>query len=466
MAAAAALACGASAFAANPFSDVSTSDWAYQAISQLSDQGMVEGYPDGTFKGQQNITRYEAAQIVARLLAREDQLNAEQKATVNKLAAEYADELENLGVRVSNVEKKIGNLSFAGDARMMYNDSYNNSKVASSKDKSDSWTGRVRIGVTGTVDDSTYVYGRLRSNLNFVNDANTNGQNDDNTYMDRLFVHHQFGKNVGVTLGRSELYMGTTGIFYDERFDGIRAKMGTSKLNLDLGYGRLKVWDDNSVYTTTSGTQTAGKSANTLFKNTNPDAFYASLKGKISKATIGVDYLQVGSKVGRDATTGTPYFKKAKASDDYQIWGVNLNVPVQDRFSVFGDYYQNPGISGNPKFYVAGLSYGTFGILDRSVLSAGNSKVGAYNVSVMYGTNDQGTYLGGTTLNIDPNALTYQYTNNKEVKVKYWLATADVIVAKNLDFNLQYAFNVKADQFNGGTRNYGDLTEVALNYKF
>ena len=450
MAAAAALACGASAFAANPFSDVSTSDWAYQAISQLSDQGMVEGYPDGTFKGQQNITRYEAAQIVARLLAREDQLNAEQKATVNKLAAEYADELENLGVRVSNVEKKIGNLSFGGDARMMYNDSYDNGTVASSKDKKDNWTGRVRIGVTGTVDDSTYVYGRLRSNLNFVNDA---GQ-DDNTYMDRLFVHHQFGKDVGVTLGRSELFMGATGIFYDERFDGVRAKMGTSKLNLDLGYGRLKVWDDtDSTYPS-------------VFKNTNPDAFYASLKGKISKATIGVDYLQVGSKVGQtiNPLTNARYFQKAKASDDYQIWGVNLNVPVQDRFSVFGDYYQNPGISGNPKFYVAGLSYGTFGILDRSVLSAGNSKVGAYNVSVMYGTNDQGTYLGGTTLNIDPNALTYQYTNNKEVK--YWLATADVIVAKNLDFNLQYAFNVKADQFNGGTRNYGDLTEVALNYKF
>ena len=106
IAAAAALTAGVSAYAANPFSDVSPDDWAYQAVSDLSDQGVVEGYPDGTFKGERNMTRYELAQVIARLMAREDQLNAEQKATLDKLAGEYADELANLGVRVSNLEKR------------------------------------------------------------------------------------------------------------------------------------------------------------------------------------------------------------------------------------------------------------------------------------------------------------------------------------------------------------------------
>ncbi len=86
IAAAAALTAGVSAYAANPFSDVSPDDWAYQAVSDLSDQGVVEGYPDGTFKGERNMTRYELAQVIARLMAREDQLNAEQKATLDKLA--------------------------------------------------------------------------------------------------------------------------------------------------------------------------------------------------------------------------------------------------------------------------------------------------------------------------------------------------------------------------------------------
>lgn len=122
MAAAAALAAGASAFAANPFSDVSTSDWAYQAVADLSEQGIVEGYPNGTFEGQKNITRYEMAQIIARMMAKEDQYNAEQRATIDKLAAEYADELDSLGVRVSNLEKKVGHISWSGDARMRYQD--------------------------------------------------------------------------------------------------------------------------------------------------------------------------------------------------------------------------------------------------------------------------------------------------------------------------------------------------------
>ena len=42
---------GGSVGAANPFSDVSSSDWAYQAVSELSDEGIVDGYPDGTFRG-------------------------------------------------------------------------------------------------------------------------------------------------------------------------------------------------------------------------------------------------------------------------------------------------------------------------------------------------------------------------------------------------------------------------------
>ena len=53
IAAAAALTAGVSAFAANPFSDVTPDDWAYQAVSDLSTQGVVEGYPDGPSKAKE-----------------------------------------------------------------------------------------------------------------------------------------------------------------------------------------------------------------------------------------------------------------------------------------------------------------------------------------------------------------------------------------------------------------------------
>ena len=42
----------ATAFAVNPFSDVPSDSWAYQAVDQLAIAGIINGYPDGTFKGQ------------------------------------------------------------------------------------------------------------------------------------------------------------------------------------------------------------------------------------------------------------------------------------------------------------------------------------------------------------------------------------------------------------------------------
>ena len=50
------------------FPDVSTNHWAYDAVSDLSRRGLVEGYPDGTFGGDRLLTRYEFAQIVYRAI--------------------------------------------------------------------------------------------------------------------------------------------------------------------------------------------------------------------------------------------------------------------------------------------------------------------------------------------------------------------------------------------------------------
>ena len=50
------------------FPDVASNHWAYEAVSDLSRRGLVEGYPDGTFGGDRLLTRYEFAQIVYRAL--------------------------------------------------------------------------------------------------------------------------------------------------------------------------------------------------------------------------------------------------------------------------------------------------------------------------------------------------------------------------------------------------------------
>ena len=50
------------------FPDVPSNHWAYEAVSDLSRRGLVEGYPDGTFGGDRMMTRYEFAQIVYRAI--------------------------------------------------------------------------------------------------------------------------------------------------------------------------------------------------------------------------------------------------------------------------------------------------------------------------------------------------------------------------------------------------------------
>ena len=59
-----------SVVSANPFEDVPGDHWAYDAVAQLAADGVIEGYGDGTYRGEQEITRYEMAQMVARAMAK------------------------------------------------------------------------------------------------------------------------------------------------------------------------------------------------------------------------------------------------------------------------------------------------------------------------------------------------------------------------------------------------------------
>ena len=403
IAAVAALTAGVSAYAANPFSDVSPDDWAYQAVSDLSDQGVVEGYPDGTFKGERNMTRYELAQVIARLMAREDQLNAEQKATLDKLAGEYADELANLGVRVSNLEKKVGNISWFGDARMRWKEKGYNTDGSR---KADGWDGRMRINAKAQVNDSTYVRGRFTSNMNFKDDA------DANTKMDVLFVHHQFGDKVGMNLGRNFLTLGQTGMYYDDFFDGAQLFIGDSKLTLEAGYGRMNTWIND-------------------YGQKKDDTVYARLYGQTGRIGYDAEYIK---------TVG------AADADKKSIWGAGLTVGVTDAVDVFGDFYKNTKPAGDPQMWTAGLGFGHYNL----------KKPGTFRVAAQYVRNEAGAYFGGSTYTAFPASSLLN------VDSKFWLANADVVLAKNIRLHGEYAFNVKTDD----SVDYDDLATVSLNYNF
>lgn len=104
------------AFAANPFVDVPIDSWAYQSVEELADAGVIQGVDGTYFQGDRPITRYEAAEMTAKAMAHMDKASVEQRALINKLADEYADELKGLGVRVDTLENKVGNIRVYGDA--------------------------------------------------------------------------------------------------------------------------------------------------------------------------------------------------------------------------------------------------------------------------------------------------------------------------------------------------------------
>ncbi len=428
LAAVAALAGGVSVWAANPFSDVSTSDWAYQAVSTLSDQGVVEGYPDGTFKGQNNITRYEMAQIVARLMAKEDQLNAEQRATVDKLAGEYADELDNLGVRVSNLEKKVGNISWSGDARLRY-------QGFEDKNEDDIYRARMRINVKGQVNDQVTVIGRFLSEtaLN-TDDPKKNGD----VSMDRLHVLYQPTDNFTLDLGRTDLFLGQTGYLYDDRFAGVKAAYKTDKFGLEAGYGRE--WKMGGA---------GGKDA--IGAGNQAETFYVQANGKVA------DGVRLNAFYQNFAKGDNPY-----TSDNMSLWGVGGRIDLGNSgFFVDGDYIQNTasGTVGKadksgvaysidkPTLWVAGLNYGNVNV----------KKPGSYQIGVHYVDADKGSYVGSTTLDMD-YALGKSWDNG----AKFWNAKASVAVAQGVELDAYYYF---AGEDKDG-KDIDDTYGVELNYKF
>lgn len=241
------------ASAANPFSDVESNSWAYEAVASLSDRNIIEGYPDGTFRGNKHITRYELAQITAHLLAKKDSLTAEQQSIVDKLSREYANDLSNLGVRISELEKKTGKTFLITELRVQGIDRYDNI-FTDKKEKHYELGARVRLNTITRVNDRSTLYGQLETFISMngreMFDPNkytyhkdgsmhvAGGHNDGDFHLNRLLATYQFGpkqdtsnlpfgpsKNL-IGIGQFPVKMGVTGYTYDGEFKGAFLKLG------------------------------------------------------------------------------------------------------------------------------------------------------------------------------------------------------------------------------------------------
>ena len=369
------------AFAANPFSDVTPDSWAYQAVSQLAAAGIVNGYPDGTFKGQNNITRYEMAQMVAKAMANQDRANAEQQAMINRLADEFSNELNNLGVRVARLEDRVGNVKVTGDMRLRYRDA----EHAKSK-----FDGRARVQFNANVNDRTEAVVRVTSgNFEFGN-SETEGKAD--ASIDRAYVNHKFGERVSAKAGRFNQVIGG-GLAFDGTFDGAQLNVGNDKIMAQAAYGYM----------------VSGEAAG-LTKDENVTNTYIGLNGKVGKnTTIGGFY----NRVNQDGNSNPNLNYK-------NIYGFNADANF-NKVWVGGEWLKDSKVNRS-QAWTAGLGYGNYDI----------KKAGTWDVKGQYFNQKENAPIVDTTYN-------QFYTQDS----KGWMATVDYALQNNVGLSANYGFDWK-----------------------
>ena len=408
------------AFAANPFSDVTPDSWAYQSVAQLANAGVINGYPDGTFKGQNNITRYEMAQMVAKAMANQDRANAEQQAMINRLADEFSSELNNLGVRVANLEDRVGNIKATGDVRLRYQ-GREDEKIGQDKTSKSKFDMRGRVQFNANVNENTKAVLRVTSGNIEFGDA-TGSDNKSTASFDRVYVQHNFGKRVTATAGRYNQTIGA-GLFYDNTFDGANLKVGNDKFNVEGAYG----------YLTSDDVKAAAVN--------NPEVVYAGVNGKIGRyARVGAFYADVKGALNINGTTATAIANNAKLEGKY--YGFNADVNYKKAW-VGGEWFKNKDINdGHSDAWVAGVGFGNYDI----------SKANTWGVKAQYFNIDENVYTPSSTWN-------HAYNNN----YKGWMATVDYALAKNVGLSGYYGFDSK-EKSTGNDK--GDFYRAELNYKF
>ena len=320
--------------AANPFSDVPADHWAYDAVSQLAADGVIEGYGDTTFRGNQSITRYEMAQMVAKAMAKTD-VSAADKALIDKLAAEFSDELNNLGVRVSNLERNADMVKWNGQARYTYR-SLRTEQENGSKDRDNSDKLLLRLEPSAEVNDHWHVKARLDATTEMSDDKGAGDNHDeDKVSLKRVYAQGDY-KNFQTQLGKFGLYTPEQGLVFDSdnSMSGANVTFGNA-LKTTIYAGRIDVTD-----------QEKGYDLNRNFDDTaNMQGITLQYATPASKWSGGAAYYHlntndfVGLKDGLNNNEG--YTNGKNDEDNANIWSANLGYNFDNTSRLFAAYANN-----------------------------------------------------------------------------------------------------------------------------
>ena len=413
----------ASAYAANPFSDVPAGHWAYDSISKLAAAGVIDGYGDGTFGGDKLMTRYEMAQIVAKAMAK--------GANVDKLAAEFANELDNLGVRVANLEKKADNVKVTGEVRFRYvNQDGAMARFKGENDNLDSVVLgnksnhvadiRSRIWINGMINDD-WIYTGMLQNVQNLN----NNTGDENTSFQRAYVDGKLG-GMAVRAGRYNLVI-ADGNIYDTRADGLELSYG-NKLKLKGFAG--KATDDITVVPVTITTYDDKVFTGDV---TNGGKYWGlAVEGELAKglkATAGyTQFKDMGTGFVEAANPGETF---GKTDIDNGIWHAGLGYDM-GHFNLSAMYLKGDlsadKLGGNAQPAIDKYLDDDGFVIGLSYKGAKAEDAGSWGAWAKYYDQGAQTYVAHTT-----DANTFGMTGFKGFGVG-----ANYTLAKNIVANVAY----------------------------
>ena len=322
---------GVAGAASNPFSDVPADSWAYDAVSTLAADGVIDGYPDGTYQGQNTMTRYEMAQIVARAMAKTD-LEKADKALVDKLAAEFAEELDNLGVRVADLEKKSDNVKWGGELRYRYYDENHDAKADETYNKV-----LFRLEPKAYIGNSGWT---ANARLDYEMDLSSD-ENDNNVEVDRAWVE---GPLFGATVQAGRVPVFTAqGLLFDDRISGGTVAFGSDEFKTTLAAGRYSEVDHDPTVNFANAKDVTAEYYGVQFDYTPNDSLalnagYTALTG-IDASDVALEAIGYGS----DNTAN--------------IWYVGGKYAFDKNVAFVGEYAQNTDADTEDQAWTAELQY-------------------------------------------------------------------------------------------------------------
>lgn len=428
-----------SAFAANPFVDVPSDSWAYQSVVELADAGIIQGVDGQYFQGHRSITRYEAAEMVAKAIAHMDKASVEQRALINKLADEYADELNSLGVRVTNLENRVGNTRVFGDAFVRYRYQNGNKKDDSS------WDTRFRIRAQGQVNDRTKVTAGVSTGFRPFASNKAASDEGNNPYVDLAKVDYNFGsKNWELSVGRNDVYRigrDAYGLQYFDALDGAELRYHNDKLAITTGYGKFKDGKKPGV-DTIHASQAYSNAFSTSGLETGYgeiDAFFGG--GKAARSETGFYY----NRLHKTNDLAPEFFAKYVAGyfvrGNYGKWSALANY---EHIS-FNDGFKNVDGQDYGDAWMGTLQYG----------KADFHTPGSWDTWLEYLDLDDGSFMGG-------NPFTWRFSSDMDNQ-RSWGIGADYIVAKNLKFSVMQSF---ASQAKTGSPDPHEMTRIHFHMLF